>query len=288
MDSPTPNQLRLDPLSGKPKIAKEVLEGMIMYLMVADAPEKIARIERIRKSLRDLENDPIGQKTMLRLEPLPTVTNDLDKGKGIVFNFEQKKEVAYKPEKLMASAISAVVRVLQSGKLVTALPDLNEYSGSTQSGLLMEGSTGYSASFFETNAFGTTLKKPKSRRRPGTYTRKASGKRALGGDSAKGKKIGEGVITDLKRKADDDVEPSQSSTRFKKPLEQSSTRLSVVRINFLKAELIQVYKEEKLYWQQRGKDKWETKGDLNTKYYHASVKANRSRRRINKLIDDKG
>lgn len=70
--------------------------------------------------------------------------------------------------------------------------------------------------------------------------------------------------------------------------EQSSTRLSVVRINFLKAELIQVYKEEKLYWQQRGKDKWETKGDLNTKYYHASVKANRSRRRINKLIDDKG
>ena len=212
------DQLRLDPLSGKPKIAKEVLEGMIMYLMVADAPEKIARIERIRKSLRDLENDPIGQKTMLRLEPLPTVTNDLDKGKGIVFNFEQKKEVAYKPEKLMASAISAVVRVLQSGELVTALPDLNEYSGSTQSGLLMEGSTGYSASFFETNAFGTTLKKPKSRRRPGTYTRKASGKRALGGDSAKGKKIGEGVITDLKRKADDDVEPSQSSTRFKKPL----------------------------------------------------------------------
>ncbi|XP_013652806.1 uncharacterized protein LOC106357666 [Brassica napus] len=169
------DQLGLDPLSGKPKIAKEVLEGMRMYLMVADGPEKIARIERIRKSLRDLENDPIGQKTMLRLEPMPTVTNDLDKGKGIVFNFEQKKEVAHKPEKLMASAISAGVRVLRSGKVVTALLDLNEYSGSTQSGLLMEGSTGYSASFFETNASRTTLKKPKSRRRPETYTRKANG-----------------------------------------------------------------------------------------------------------------
>lgn len=34
--------------------------------------------------------------------------------------------------------------------------------------------------------------------------------------------------------------------------EQSSTRLSVVRINFLKAELIQAYKEEELYWQQKG------------------------------------
>lgn len=102
------DQLGLDPLSGKPKIGKEVLEGMRMYLNV-----------------------------------------------------------------------SAGVRVLQSGKVVTAPPDLNEYSGSTQSGLLMEGSMGYSASFFKTNASGTTLKKPKSRRRPGTYTRKANGKHAL-------------------------------------------------------------------------------------------------------------
>ncbi|XP_048605541.1 uncharacterized protein LOC106393034 [Brassica napus] len=69
---------------------------------------------------------------------------------------------------------------------------------------------------------------------------------------------------------------------------QSSLSLSTIRINFLKAGLIQAYKEEEMYWQQRSKDKWATKGDLNTKYFHASVKANRSRRRINKLRDDRG
>ncbi|KAF3512340.1 hypothetical protein F2Q69_00008836 [Brassica cretica] len=59
------SHLGLDPLSGKPKIAKEVLEGMRAYLAVPEGPEKIARMERVRKSIEDLGNDPIGQKTML-------------------------------------------------------------------------------------------------------------------------------------------------------------------------------------------------------------------------------
>ncbi|XP_013632483.1 PREDICTED: uncharacterized protein LOC106337932 [Brassica oleracea var. oleracea] len=107
------SHLGLDPLSGKPKIAKEVLEGMRAYLAVPEGPEKIARMERVRKSIEDLGNDPIGQKTMLMLEPAPTITTNLDKGKGFVFNFSQQKEVGYKPDKLMASAIDAGNRVLQ-------------------------------------------------------------------------------------------------------------------------------------------------------------------------------
>lgn len=74
-------------MTGRPKIAKEVLDDMREYLMVAEGAEKIARQERVKRSLQALENDPIGQKTMLRLEPLPLVTSQLDKGKGIVFNF---------------------------------------------------------------------------------------------------------------------------------------------------------------------------------------------------------
>ncbi|KAL0754380.1 hypothetical protein Bca101_092048 [Brassica carinata] len=71
-------------------------------------------------------------------------------------------------------------------------------------------------------------------------------------------------------------------------MEQSAMYPATLRINFLKAELIQAYREEELFWKQRCKDKWAVKGDLNTKYYHASVKANRSRRRITKLMDDRG
>ena len=70
--------------------------------------------------------------------------------------------------------------------------------------------------------------------------------------------------------------------------EQSSLGASTTTITFLKKELVKTYKEEEEYWQQRCKEQWATKGDLNTKYYHASVKHNRAKKRIVKLKDDLG
>ncbi|KAL0700774.1 hypothetical protein Bca4012_056896 [Brassica carinata] len=109
--------LGMDVVTGKPKIALEVLEGMRTYLMVAEGPEKAARVERVRKSLEDLENDPIGRKTTLMLEAPPSITSDLDKGKGVVFDFSAQGKETSDPDKLMASAITAGLRVLQSGKV---------------------------------------------------------------------------------------------------------------------------------------------------------------------------
>lgn len=71
-------------------------------------------------------------------------------------------------------------------------------------------------------------------------------------------------------------------------MEQSARYTSTLRIRFLMSELVQAYKEEELFWKQMCKDNWTVKGDLNTKYYHASVKSNRSRRKIIKLMDDRG
>ena len=71
-------------------------------------------------------------------------------------------------------------------------------------------------------------------------------------------------------------------------LEQSVLNPSSVRINLLKKDLVKAYREEELFWKQRCKEKWAVKGDLNSKYYHASVKANRSRKRIIKLMDARG
>lgn len=61
-----------------------------------------------------------------------------------------------------------------------------------------------------------------------------------------------------------------------------------MRVSYLKSELVKAYKEEETYWRQKCKDKWASKGDLNTKFYHASVKTSRSRKRILKLRDDSG
>ena len=80
------------------------------------------------------------------------------------------------------------------------------------------GSTGFSTGFAETSTSGTPLKKAKPRRRPGTFKRKGNGKAVMIPDRDSGVQIGEGVVSDPKRKANDDVEPSQSSARFKKPL----------------------------------------------------------------------
>ncbi|KAG7551463.1 Zinc knuckle CX2CX4HX4C [Arabidopsis thaliana x Arabidopsis arenosa] len=82
------DQVGLDPNSGRPRIAKEVLDGMRQYLLVANGPERIVREERIKISMADLRNDPMAEKTMLRLEPMPIVSRDINKGKGVVFSYE--------------------------------------------------------------------------------------------------------------------------------------------------------------------------------------------------------
>ena len=59
-------------------------------------------------------------------------------------------------------------------------------------------------------------------------------------------------------------------------------------VNYLKSELIRAYKEEETYWKQKNKDRWAVKGDLNTKYYHESVKSSRAKNKIIKLVDSNG
>lgn len=89
----------LNPVTGRPRIDKEVLEGMRQYLLVADRAERIARKERIKKSLEDLKLDPLREKTMMRLEPAPLVSSDMSKGKGVVFHYENQA-AASKGEKM--------------------------------------------------------------------------------------------------------------------------------------------------------------------------------------------
>lgn len=57
-------QVGINPNTGRPRIAKEVLEGMRQYLMVANRDERMIREDRVKNSLLAMENDPIAQKLL--------------------------------------------------------------------------------------------------------------------------------------------------------------------------------------------------------------------------------
>lgn len=84
--------------TGRRKVAQEVLEEMRRYMMMATDDDKLVRMDRVRSSMAEAEKDPFTQKSMLRLESTPLFTKQLDKGKGVVYDFdlnvtEQTREV---------------------------------------------------------------------------------------------------------------------------------------------------------------------------------------------------
>ncbi|KAF8088679.1 hypothetical protein N665_0532s0042 [Sinapis alba] len=56
-------------------------------------------------------------------------------------------------------------------------------------------------------------------------------------------------------------------------------------INMIRKELLHAYKEEDSFWKQKSRDKWLVLGDRSSKFFHGSVKTNRSRNHISKLKD---
>lgn len=84
-------QVAINPLTGRPKIANEVLEEMRRFLM-ADTGEALAiKIDKVKKSVKEAERDPIVQRTVLRLEAAPITTTELNKIKGPVFDYGEKE-----------------------------------------------------------------------------------------------------------------------------------------------------------------------------------------------------
>ncbi|KAL0717431.1 hypothetical protein Bca4012_066753 [Brassica carinata] len=85
------DQVGMNPNTGRPKIANDVLEEMRRYLL-ADTGEVMAvKVDKVKKSVRETEKDPLLQKTILRLEKAPVLTADLIKGKGHVYDFSEKE-----------------------------------------------------------------------------------------------------------------------------------------------------------------------------------------------------
>lgn len=59
-------------------------------------------------------------------------------------------------------------------------------------------------------------------------------------------------------------------------------------VNKIKRELIIAYKEEEMHWRQKSRDKWLYRGDMNSKFFHHSVKDRRAKNQLTKLKNKHG
>lgn len=75
--------------------------------------DRIIKESKVKKSLAAMENDPLAQKTILRLESAPIISHFLDKGQGLVFDYDSSTSIkklgspSSAENKLMSAAIKS-------------------------------------------------------------------------------------------------------------------------------------------------------------------------------------
>ncbi|CAA7023579.1 unnamed protein product [Microthlaspi erraticum] len=132
-------QVGLDSNTCKWKIANEVLDVARQYL----------------------------QKTLLRLEPAPILSTNVNKGKGLVFHFPEQNVSEERGDRLMRDA------QLSGGRSNLELLRSMELAASTESSFA-DCSTGFRVGTSGASSSGTgTAKKKKYRKRPQSITRKS-------------------------------------------------------------------------------------------------------------------
>ena len=203
------DQVGINSLIGRPKIAKEVMDEMRQYLLLASEEDKVIREDRVRKFVAEVEQDPMLQRMVLRLEAPLIISYDVNKGKGIVFNYEENvkrlRSSAGVPasEKLMASAIGAGM-AMRLGPKPTALTESEDANFGFNARALSSGSTVFSTGFLEPCASSGTKKKVYQRRRPTKSKRKLRtiGETFIEGAASTSKEAGKLIVGGVKRKVE--------------------------------------------------------------------------------------
>lgn len=170
-------QVGINPATGQPRIQPEVLEGMSIYMMTDPHTDRVVKERRVRNSIEALKNDPNGQ-AMLTLEPVPLIWKDLDKGKGIVFNYEQTQKDIQESQMHFGQDI-LLSSVIQSGNAIRRGQRIEENSIEVEAKLkrdriplISSSPTGYRIGFYDVGSFGIAKKRQKPRKRPHMSNRK--------------------------------------------------------------------------------------------------------------------
>ena len=210
------SQVGLDPNTGRPRIAPEVLEGMRQYLRVTNAEERSIRVDRVIKSVSEAEKDPFTQKTVLQLESLPIVHHDMSREKGMVFGFDNERSSSHSGSLNLDSPLgleevshpkAARDWLIEPAKCLVN-KDVGCFLALSQP--FSDGSTVYSPGLFESGFTGTIPKKSKQRNRPPKHARKPKPKASYCDPSDQRLKEGSTSGTKDKRKA---VDVGQSAAK---------------------------------------------------------------------------
>ena len=165
-------QVGNDPLTGRPKIAKEVLEEMRRFLISDTGEDLTIKIDKVKRSVREAESNPISQRTVLRLESIPIITSDLNKGKGPVFEYGDRMldrsnwDLNVNSNKLMAASMKANRSLSAIGLSVNNGAEENDNSEGSVYGTLSDCPTVFRTGFSEPSSSGIVRKKVNVRRRP--------------------------------------------------------------------------------------------------------------------------
>lgn len=179
------SQVEINPNTGRPKIAEEVLDGMRQYLLLATDEDRKIREERVKRSVAEAEKDPILKKSALSLEPIPVVTKDLLKGKGIVFDYSNAKkntmveEPRTSGQKLLGASIKANRGTVWGADQIGLIEGYTSESKSSGSSSSRSSSTGCRLVSNKSNLPGASTANLKTRKRPGKNKRKSKASTAI-------------------------------------------------------------------------------------------------------------
>ena len=91
-----------------------------------------------------------------------------------------------------------------------------------------------------------------------------------------------------KRESCNNLRERMSALRVDLEAEYSVRDPDWEKINFLKSDFAQAFRDEEEFWRKKSRDKWLVVGDNNTSFFHASVKDSRRRNQLSKITDDTG
>ncbi|XP_023642217.1 uncharacterized protein LOC111831601 [Capsella rubella] len=213
------DQIGVDPLTGRQRIAHDVLEGMRQYLRANNNEDWQTKADRIKKSVGEVEKDPIAKKTILRLEPHPIVHLDVNKEKGIVFGFDSSPVVSHSGNVALSQEPSLSANMSSSGRDWLMEPKMVQDKESFGDFLVLsqpsqDRATGYRPGFFEAGHSGSIQKKPKQRRRPYKSLRKPKPKEPTASVDEHQLSVGLSRGVKEKRKADVEGTSAAKSTKL--------------------------------------------------------------------------